>query len=135
MQETLAAAIVETTRWKPGMHFLNPMTGSGTLVIRRVLFRSNRAPASLRNNFGFMHILGFPEEYYHQVRSKARQNVIKRPEGRFIATDRDPVAVVQAKKNAQSAGVDHLIEFETCSFRSEERRVGKECRSRWSRED
>lgn len=116
MQETLAAAIVETTRWKPGMHFLNPMTGSGTLVIEAVLKATNRAPASLRNNFGFMHILGFDEEYYQQLRSEARQNVIKRPEGRFIATDHDPVAVVQAKKNAQSAGVDHLIEFETCSF-------------------
>lgn len=116
MQETLASAIIETTRWEPGMHFINPMTGSGTLIIEAVLKVTNRAPASLRNNFGFMHIEGFHEEYYQQIRSEARQQVVKRPGGRFIATDNDPAAIINAKKNAQSAGVDHLIEFETCDF-------------------
>src|SRR5690625_6068072 len=61
-------------------------------------------------------MLGISKEEYHHILSKAQQIMIKRPEGWLNATDHDPVAVVQAKKNAQSAGVDHLIEFETCSF-------------------
>lgn len=116
MQETLASGIIETTRWEPGSHFINPMTGSGTLIIEAVLKATNRAPASLRNNFGFMHIEGFRDDYYQQIRSEARQQTVKNPGGRFIATDNDPAAIINAKKNAQSAGVDHLIEFETCEF-------------------
>lgn len=116
MQETLAAAIIKSTKWQPGQHFVNPMTGSGTLAIEAVMQATNRAPASLRNNFGFMHILGFDEDIYQAVRSEARQGVKKSVEGRFIATDNDPNAILAAKKNAQTAGVDHMIEFETCDF-------------------
>lgn len=116
MQETLAAAVIKSTKWKPGQHFINPMTGSGTLAIEAVMQATNRAPASLRNNFGFMHILGFDEDVYQAVRSEARQGVKKSIEGRFIATDHDPNAIISAQKNAKTAGVDHMIEFETCDF-------------------
>lgn len=116
MQETLAAGIIMETNWKPGQHFINPMTGGGTLAIEAVMQAMNRAPASLRNNFGFMHILGYDEEYYQMVRDNAKKAVNKDIEGKFIATDNDPQAILAAKKNAQTAGVDHLIEFQTCDI-------------------
>lgn len=116
MQETLAAAIINSTKWMPGQHFINPMTGSGTLAIEAVMQATRRAPASLRNNFGFMHILGFDEEYYQNVRNEARRGVAKDIDGKFIATDNDPNAIIAAKKNAQTAGVDHMIDFQTCDF-------------------
>lgn len=116
MQETLAAGIIAATNWSPGMHFINPMTGGGTLIIEAVMKAMNRAPASLRNNFGFMHIPGFDEKIYNNVRDQAKKQTVKNPEGMFIATDNDPNAIFTAKKNAQTAGVDHLIEFETCDI-------------------
>ncbi len=117
MQETLASAIVQSTRWKPGKeHFINPMTGSGTIAIEAVMLALNRAPASLRNNFGFMHIIGYDEAYYQQVRDDAKKKAVKDVEGKFIATDNDPRAIMAAAKNAKTAGVDHLIEFETCDY-------------------
>jgi len=36
--------------------------------------------------------------------------------GRIIATDIDPDAIVAAKKNAATAGVEHLVEFAVCDF-------------------
>ncbi len=116
MQETLAAGITESTRWEPGQHFINPMTGSGTIVIEAVMKAMNRAPASLRNNFGFMHLLGYDDEFYQAIRSDAKSRVNRNPTGKFIATDNDPNAIITAKKNAQTAGVDHIIEFETCDI-------------------
>lgn len=116
MQETLAAGIVTSTRWEPGQHFINPMTGGGTIIIEAVMQAMNRAPASLRNNFGFMHILGYEGEYYQMVRDNAKKAVNKDVGGSFIATDNDPQAIISAKKNAKTAGVDHLIEFETCDI-------------------
>ena len=116
MQETLAAAIVLATSWVPGQHFINPMTGGGTIVIEAVMQAMNRAPASLRNNFGFMHIVGYDAEVYQSIRDEAKRAVQKDVEGKFIATDNDPQAIIAAKRNAQTAGVDHLIEFETCDI-------------------
>jgi len=34
----------------------------------------------------------------------------------IIASDRDPKAIDAAQRNAQTAGVQHLIEFHTCDF-------------------
>ncbi|MEX0945675.1 MAG: class I SAM-dependent RNA methyltransferase [Balneolaceae bacterium] len=116
MQESLAAGIIRTTRWKPGMHFINPMTGSGTLAIEAVLIALNRAPASLRNNFGFMHLVGYEDALYLQIRDEAKKAALKESAGRIIATDNDPQAIIAAKKNATTAGVDHLIEFECCDI-------------------
>ena len=116
MQETLAAGIIRSTKWEPGQHFINPMTGGGTLAIEAALFATNRAPASLRNNFGFMHIRGFDEEAYRNVRKSANQSVNKEPGGQIIASDIDPHAVEAARRNAQTAGVDHLITFETSDY-------------------
>ncbi len=116
MQESLAAGIVQATRWKPGDHFINPMTGSGTLAIEALFIALNRAPASLRNNFGFMHIVGYDEELYLRIRDEAKKSALKDFQGKIIATDIDPQAIIAAKKNAQTAGVDHLIHFETCDI-------------------
>ncbi|WP_245683959.1 THUMP domain-containing class I SAM-dependent RNA methyltransferase [Rhodohalobacter halophilus] len=117
MQETLASAIVQSTRWKPGQeHFINPMTGSGTIAIEAVMIALNRAPASLRNNFGFMHVIGYDESYYQQVRDEAKKKATKDVHGKFIATDNNPQAIIAAKKNAKTAGVDHLIDFQTCEY-------------------
>lgn len=116
MQETLAAGIVMATRWEPGQSFINPMTGGGTLAIEAVMQAMNRAPASLRNNFGFMHLVGYDQEYYHMIRDNAKKSARKDVEGTFIASDHDPQATLAAQKNAQTAGVDHLIQFETCDI-------------------
>lgn len=114
MQETLAAAIVKSTEWEPGMHFINPMAGGGTLAIEAALMAANRAPASLRNNFGFMHIKGFDPGLYYNIREEAKKNVKKEIDGRIIISDADSRAVDASRKNAKTAGVEHLIEFETC---------------------
>ena len=116
MQETLAAAVVLATGWKGEGNFLNPMCGSGTLAVEAALITLDRAPGLLRSNFGFMHLKGFNEALWNELRAKAKANAGKAFPGRIIATDLDPNAVESAKKNAMTAGVDHLIEFAVCAF-------------------
>ena len=116
MQESLAAALVMASGWQRDQHFINPMTGSGTLVVEAVLQGLKRAPASLRNNFGFMHLVGFEPDYYQSVRESAKKSSLREFSGKVIATDLDASAIDAAKKNATTAGVDHLIHFERCEF-------------------
>lgn len=116
MQESLASAILQASVWQPGQHLINPMCGSGTLAIEAALMAMRRPPASLRHDFGFMHIQGYDESHYQAIRAEARQQTVKNPGGQIIATDKDPASVNAARRNAVTAGVDHLITFQTCSF-------------------
>ena len=120
MQETLAAAIILASKWKPGQHFINPMCGSGTLAIEAALMALNRAPGLLSPNFGIKHIEGFRDDAWKMLRSDLKELSTKDFEGRILATDNDPKAIQAAKKNARTAGVDHLIEFKVCDFRETE---------------
>jgi 23S rRNA G2445 N2-methylase RlmL len=116
MQETLAAAVILATGWRGRGAFVNPMCGSGTLAIEAALVALQRAPGLSRNNYGFMYIKGFPHELWDELRKNARNQAGKKLSTKIIATDIDETAVQAARLNAQTAGVDHLIEFSTCPY-------------------
>ncbi len=116
MQETLAAAVIRAAAWNGSGHFINPMCGSGTLAIEAALAGLNRASGILRNNFGFMHLMGFNESLWKDLRAKAKKEAAKTMDGRIIATDISRDAVESARNNAATAGVEHLIEFDVCDY-------------------
>lgn len=116
MRESLAAAVVLATGWHGEGNFLNPMCGSGTLAIEAALIATDRAPGLLRDNFGFMHIRGFDAEVWKGFRSEARRSARKSFDGSIVASDINPDAVAAARRNAATAGVDHLIEFHVGDF-------------------
>ncbi|MBD3615576.1 MAG: class I SAM-dependent RNA methyltransferase [Gracilimonas sp.] len=120
MQETLAASLILASKWKPGQHFINPMCGSGTIAIEAALQALNKAPGLLRPNYGIKHILGFDEERWNDLRTDLKNKSEKDFEGRIIATDHDVRAVNATRKNARTAGVDHLIEIKKCDFKETE---------------
>jgi len=116
LQETLAAAIVMTTGWCGGSHFINPMCGSGTLAIEAALIGLNKAAGLLRDNYAFMHLNGFDRALWDLMKETARRQSRNEVGGRIVATDTNPEAIAAAKKNAENAGVADFIEFKTCDF-------------------
>jgi putative N6-adenine-specific DNA methylase len=116
MQETLAAAVIMATGWKGDGHFINPMCGSGTLAIEAALTALNMPPGALRDNFGFMHLKGFKKAFWNELRAQAKREAKKTLQCRIIATDRRKEVVEAARKNAFTAGVQHLIEFSLCDY-------------------
>lgn len=116
MQETLAAGVILSTGYDGSMPLVNPMCGSGTLAIEAALIAAGRAPGLLRSNFGFMHTRGFDAATWERLRNEARKQRSKSPPAAIIASDLDPAAVEAARRNAMTAGVEHLIQFETCDF-------------------
>jgi len=116
MQETLAAAVIRATGWKGNSHFINPMCGSGTLAIEAALTGMNRASGILRDNFGFMHLKGYNEPLWKELRTEAMKGAKKELDCRIIATDIRRDAVEAARKNAALAGVEKLIEFSVCDY-------------------
>jgi putative N6-adenine-specific DNA methylase len=120
LQETLAAAIIKSTKWTPDQNFINPMCGSGTLAIEAAMIATGRYPGLLRSNFSFMHITGFDSEVYETIRKEVRAKAISNVKGRIIASDNDPIAIDAAKRNTATAGMQHIVEYETCDFQDAE---------------
>jgi putative N6-adenine-specific DNA methylase len=116
MVETLAAGVLMATGYDGRVPLVNPMCGSGTLAIEAALMATGRPPGLLRSNYGFMHALGFDDEAWQAIRHEARKVRAGALPARIIASDIDPKAVDAARRNAATAGVDQLIEFQVCDF-------------------
>ena len=116
LQECLAAAILKATGYNGSQTLVLPMCGSGTLAIEAALIGQGRAAGLMRDNYCFKHVKGFDDTYYKNMRLQLKNNTKKAPIKPIIATDIAPQAIEAAKKNAQTAGVEHLIEFSVCDF-------------------
>jgi putative N6-adenine-specific DNA methylase len=125
MQETLAAAVIMATGWTGEGTLINPMCGSGTLAIEAALIARRRAPGLLRDNFGFLHLKGFDDDQWQQVRLKVRKGERKDVPGRIIATDISLDAVRGAGINAGRAKMGRHIQFCQCPFEKSPIPAGK----------
>ncbi len=116
MLEGLASATIYASCWDRVSPFINPMCGSGTLAIEAALIATNRRPGLYRTNYAFMHLQGYDETVYRKEDALLEEQIIDVPGLRIIATDYNPKAIENAKKNAIAAGVNKLIEFAVCDF-------------------
>lgn len=116
MMESLAAATLLSSAWNRTSPFINPMCGSGTLAIEAALLATGRTPALFRNNYGFMHITGYPVSMYEKAMHEMKEHIQPVPGLKIIATDISEDAVHITRVNAGIAGVADLIETNVCDF-------------------
>jgi len=116
MLEALAASTIMATGWDKKSPFINPMCGSGTLAIEAALLATDKPPGFFRMNYAFMHILGYDEQVFFNERRVLKDKAVKQIDFKIVATDISDDAVDIARKNAKTAGVDHLIDFAVCDF-------------------
>ena len=116
LRESLAAGLLMAAGYDGSQHAVFPMCGSGTFAIEAAMMATNKAPALLRNNFGFQHVMQCDPDTWQTLRNDTKKQSSKSCDKQIIATDIDPKAVEAAKQNAKTAGVDHLIQFDTCDF-------------------
>ena len=116
MLEALAAATILSTKWDQASLFVNPMCGSGTLAIEAALIATNKVPGLLRENYAFMHLLGYKDSMYYNERLKLGDQIKVVPDLKIIASDISKQAIDIAKMNAKVAGVEELIEFQVGDF-------------------
>lgn len=116
MLEALATGTIFATQWDGKSPFVNPMCGSGTLAIEAALIAQNRKPGLQRMNYSFMHFVGYDEEVFYEERRVLKEIADKTKLPEIIASDISADAVEITRQNAKTAGVEHLITFETCDF-------------------
>ena len=116
MLEALATSTILATKWDGKSPFVNPMCGSGTLAIEAALIAQNRRPGLQRMNYSFMHFIGYNEEVFFEERRVLKEITDKTNLPEIIASDISEEAIDISIQNAKTAGVEHLITFETCDF-------------------
>ena len=115
LRETLAAAIVLRSGWKKGTPLVDPMCGSGTLLIEAAQMEAQIAPQLHRLYWGFDCWKGHNQDAWDKVKAEAVQQAEtyfnQNPKPHFYGFDLDHRVLKKAQKNAQNAGVAHLIQW------------------------
>jgi putative N6-adenine-specific DNA methylase len=118
LRENLAAGIVALAGWKPGVAFLDPMCGSGTIVAEAALMAADRAPGIART-FGFQKLAWFDGPPWQRMKQAARDRVKTPPASpTLFASDVAPGAVAKAQANLRAAQVDGFVRVEQADFRT-----------------
>lgn len=117
LKENLAAALLLKVGWpalaRAGRPLLDPMCGSGTLVIEAALLAADRAPGLTRDYWGFRGWLGHDAAAWTALLAEARERAAAAgPIRALLGWDRDPRAVRAALVNAGRAGVADRVHFE-----------------------
>jgi len=115
IKETLAAAMVSLSFWKPGRLLADPFCGSGTIPIEAAMIGRNIAPglgrAFAAEDWDFV-----PREAWKRERAEARGQIDFESDIRIQASDHAASAIETARKNAENAGVEDCIQFEKRKF-------------------
>ncbi|AET15297.1 TPA: bifunctional 23S rRNA (guanine(2069)-N(7))-methyltransferase RlmK/23S rRNA (guanine(2445)-N(2))-methyltransferase RlmL [Pasteurella multocida] len=115
LRETLAAAIVLRSGWQLGTPLVDPMCGSGTLLIEAAQMQANIAPQLHRLHWGFDFWKGHNQQAWDKVKGEAielaEQTFNQNQKANFYGCDLDHRVLQKAKRNAQNAGVAHLIQW------------------------
>ena len=116
LRETLAAAIVLRSGWQRGTPLVDPMCGSGTLLIEAAQMEAQIAPQLYRLHWGFDFWQGHNQAAWEKVKEEAlalaeaekqRENL-----PHFYGFDLDHRVLQKAKQNAKNADVAHLMQWQ-----------------------
>ncbi|HAI06344.1 MAG TPA: 23S rRNA (guanine(2445)-N(2))/(guanine(2069)-N(7))-methyltransferase, partial [Pantoea sp.] len=114
LKENLAAAIVLRSGWQPTTPLIDPMCGSGTLLIEAALIACDRAPGLLRKHWGFTAWSQFNAALWQEVKTEAQtraRNGTAATQARFFGYDNNGRVLEWAQANARRAGVFELFTF------------------------
>ncbi|MDM8534417.1 class I SAM-dependent RNA methyltransferase [Clostridiaceae bacterium HSG29] len=110
MRETLAATLVDISNWNSKIPLVDPMCGTGTILIEAALKGNNIAPGLYRK-FEFEKWPFMKEEFVEEERNIARSQILEN-ELIIKGYDIDEEVIEIAKANAIRAGVSEYIDFE-----------------------
>ena len=108
LRETLAAALVELSDWRPGMALHDPCCGTGTLLIEAAFRQGHRAPG-MRRRFACENYPFFPKDMMDKLRGQAEIDYEPDRVSNISGSDIDPEALELARRHVRQAGLEGRI--------------------------
>jgi len=111
LKEHLAAGLLMMAEYKGDRPVVDPMCGSGTLLIEAALMALKQAPGLQRKSFAFQKLTAFKKDEWQREVDEAVAEELHELPFKFYGYDTDRKALAVAQKNAEEADVAEFIEF------------------------
>ena len=116
LNEVLAAGIILLSGWQGDTDFIDPMCGSGTLLIEAALIAHNMAPGLFRKEYAFEKWPDYDAELFDRIYNDCEEHE-QDVKCHFYGYDIDMKAVNTARRNVQAAGLSSSITIEQQDFK------------------
>lgn len=114
LNEVLAAGMILMTGWKGDTDFIDPMCGSGTLVVEAALIARNMSPGIFRKEFAFEKWTDFDQDLFDKIYNDDSQE--REFSHHIYGYDIDVKAVNTARMNVRAAGLTSDITVAEADF-------------------
>ena len=119
INEVLAAGLVLLTGWTKHNTFIDPMCGSGTILIEAALFAANIPPGYYREDFGFMRWkkhLAFDEVLWNTIYDAAIAK-ISTEVPKILGGEISHNVARKGKENVKLAKVEDMVHIRECDIK------------------
>ncbi len=120
INEVLAAGMLLLSGWRGLSDFLDPMCGSGTILIEAALIACNIPPNLQHEEFGFEKWKNFDPELFAVIKNAQLQKM-EDLHYQIIGYDISQKAVDKAQKNIDNAGLSDFIQLFKADFFTSEK--------------
>ncbi|MFL1012840.1 THUMP domain-containing class I SAM-dependent RNA methyltransferase [Flavisericum labens] len=110
INEVLAAGLVMLSGWDGQSDFMDPMCGSGTILIEAAMLACNIPPNLMRKEFAFERWPDWDVDLFEKI-EESLLNKTRDFHHKIIGYDKAPSAVAKAKENVSNAQLDDFIEI------------------------
>jgi putative N6-adenine-specific DNA methylase len=115
LNEVLAAGMILMSGWQGDTDFIDPMCGSGTLLIEAALIAKNMAPGLFRKEYAFEKWPDFDADLFDEIYNDESQE--REFKHHIYGYDVDIKAVNTARMNVKAAGLSADITIEQQDFK------------------
>ena len=115
LNEVLASGMLQLAGWDGKGNFLDPMCGSGTLLIEAAMIALDLPAQIFRKNFSFQNWKNYDSALFSKIR-EVRVNRVKEFAGSIIGYDIDAQMLEAAKTNIAAAEMEDLIQVRQQDF-------------------
>ncbi len=126
LTEVLAAGMILLTKWKGDSIFIDPMCGSGTLLIEAGMIAKNIPAQKFREGFGFQNWKDYDRRLFNEVKNEAAAKMIDKLQFPIYGFDKDLRAVKYTLINLAEATLADEIEVKRKPFQRLEAPESKE---------
>ena len=123
LNEVLAAGMILMTGWHGETDFIDPMCGSGTLLVEAALIARNMAPGVFRKEYAFEKWPDFDAELFDRIYNDDTQE--REFTHHIYGYDIDMASVNKARLNVRAAGLTKDISVEQADFKDFKQPAGK----------
>tara|TARA_B100000780_G_scaffold49846_1_gene30972 strand:+ start:406 stop:1569 length:1164 start_codon:yes stop_codon:yes gene_type:complete len=115
LNEVLAAGLIQLSGWQGNTDFLDPMCGSGTILIEAALFAC-KIPANInRKSFAFEKWKDWDSSLFELIKKSQLKNIIN-PNIEIKGSDKVPSAIEKTLQNIENANLSDFIKIEKKDF-------------------